>query len=177
MTPPGSPPPDTSRLGTGMVAAAWIVGLALVALLFHGWLEEQRNPNRDLRLVEDGPAEVVLQRNRQGHYVAPGRINGEPVEMLLDTGATNVSVPAGLAPRLGLERGAPQATLTANGVITTYRTRLDSVQLGGIVLENVRASINPAMSGGKVLLGMSFLGRLELVQRGDRLVLRPPEAF
>ena len=157
-----------------MVAAAWVVALGLLALFFHGWLEDQRNPNRDLRVVEDGPAKVVLERNRQGHYVAPGRINGEPVELLLDTGATTVSIPGQLAARLGLERGRPQATRTANGVITTYATRLESVQVGGLVLENVRASINPAMGGEDVLLGMSFLGRLDLDQRGDVLVLRPP---
>ncbi|MGI9334732.1 MAG: retropepsin-like aspartic protease family protein, partial [Gammaproteobacteria bacterium] len=85
---------------------------------------------------------------------------------------TDVSVPAGLARRIGLERGMPLQTHTANGTITTYRTRLASVVLGDIELGNVRASINPHMQGDEVLLGMSFLRNLELVQRDRTLTLR-----
>ena len=51
------------------------------------------------------------------------------------------------------------------------RTVLDSVQLGNIALDRVRASINPGMQGNEVLLGMSFLRELELMQRGTTLTL------
>jgi aspartyl protease family protein len=161
-------------IGRGMAFLAWALGLALLAWLFQDILDEQHNPNRQLRQSGDtgGVAEIVLERNRQGHYIATGQINGVDVEFLLDTGATAVAIPAGLAERLKLKRGHPQQTTTAAGRITTYRTVLEQVALGPIVQQQVQASINPHMDGEEVLLGMSFLKHLELVQRGNRLTLR-----
>ena len=156
-----------------MIVAAWVVIIGIVAMLFADQLEDQINPNADVRgeTTAAGAAQVALRQNRMGHYVATGLINGEPVVFLVDTGATDVSIPDGLARRLGLRRGAPQAARTANGTVTTWRTRLDSVELGNIAIDGVRASINPGMEGDEVLLGMSFLRQLDLVQRGRTLTL------
>jgi len=164
------------RLGAGMIALAWVCLLGLLTAYFSGWLEAERNPNRQVSaaIVEGGVREVILERNPSGHYVANGRINREPVSFLLDTGSTTVSVPAQLAARLGLTRGAPIRTQTANGAITTYATRLERVSLGNIVLHDIDAHINPRMQGPDVLLGMSFLQHLELFQRGGTLTLRQP---
>ncbi len=162
------------RLGKGMIIAAWVMALGLLTLFFNGVLEDQYNPNRQLSTVTTTgePQEVVLVRNKYGHYVATGGINGEAVVFILDTGATDVAVPLALANRLNLERGAEAVFHTANGKITAWRTRLERVTLGGIELTNVRGSILPNMGGDEVLLGMSFLKRLELVQRGDTLTIR-----
>ena len=108
----------------------------------------------------------------KGTQLAIGRINGATVQFLVDTGATEVSVPAGVARGLGLAKGLAQSVQTANGVIATYSTRLDRVELGTIQLRDVRAHINPHMRSDEVLLGMSFLRNLELVQRGRSLTLR-----
>lgn len=157
-----------------MTVLAWIVVLGLLSALFTGWMEKLNNPNQQVTTVlrTDGVREVVLEQNRAGHYVASGTINGSPVTFLLDTGATSVSVPARVADRLGLERGVPLRANTANGVITTYATRLDRVRLGDIELANVRADINPHMRSGEVLLGMSFLRQLEFTQRDRELTIR-----
>ena len=157
-----------------MTVLAWIVVLGLLSAFFSGWMEKLDNPNQQVRteLAADGVREVVLRQNRAGHYVATGAINGHPVTFLLDTGATSVSVPASIARRLELKRGAPLRANTANGTITTYATRLDDVQLGNIRLENVRADINPHMQGKEVLLGMSFLRKLEFTQRNRELTIR-----
>jgi aspartyl protease family protein len=96
------------------------------------------------------------------------------VTFLLDTGATQVSVPEALADRIGLERGRRQQTMTANGVISVHTTRLESVRLGGIELRDVLASINPYMPGDTVLLGMSFMQHLDMVQRDGSLSLSVP---
>jgi aspartyl protease family protein len=153
---------------------AWVALLFLLTLFFNDYVADKRNPNRNLNLINHEGGEVVLQRNRSGHYVAPGRINGEPVTFLLDTGATQVSVPEVLADRLGLEKGRRLQTMTANGVISVHTTRLDSVQLGGIELRDVSASINPYMPGDTVLLGMSFMQHLDMVQREGTLSLSVP---
>jgi aspartyl protease family protein len=165
---------NSGRIGAIMTVLAWILVMGLLGAFFSGWLEKLNNPNQQVRaeLRADGVREVVLQQNRAGHYVASGAINGHPVTFLLDTGATSVSVPADVARDLGLRRGAPLRARTANGTITTYATRLDEVQLGNITLENIRADINPRMHGQEVLLGMSFLRRLEFTQRGRELTIR-----
>jgi aspartyl protease family protein len=62
---------------------------------------------------------------------------------------------------------------TANGMVRTWTTRLDTVDLGGLVAHNVRATVLPNMPGDDVLLGMSYLRHLELIQRGGVLTLRP----
>jgi aspartyl protease family protein len=62
---------------------------------------------------------------------------------------------------------------TANGMVQTWTTRLDSVDLGGLVARNMRASVLPNLPGDEVLLGMSYLKQLEMIQRGDTLTLRP----
>lgn len=161
-------------LGVGMTVAMWVVVLALMTIFFQSWQEKQHNPNQQLALStgDDGARELVLQRNRYGHYVANGQINQQPVVFLLDTGASDISVPQDLARKIGLKRGLAMRYKTANGMITVYATTLAKVDLGGIVLQQVRASINPNMQGSEVLLGMSFLKHLDFSQRGDTLTLR-----
>lgn len=165
---------EASTLGGFMSVIAWIGVIGLLAFVLSEFLAQEHNPNQSLAANVDsaGVREVVLERNRQGHYVASGRINGEKVVFLLDTGATQVAVPGRLAERLGLKRGVAFSTHTANGVGRAYATRLQSVGLGPITQHNIRASILPGMHGDEVLLGMSFLKRLELVQRGNQLTVR-----
>ena len=161
-----------------MTITAWVAALALLTLLFSGILDNRENPNRNLQaeLGPGGAREVVLRRSRSGHYVAEGRINGQPVTFLLDTGATDVAIPERVARRLGLERGRPRRSRTAAGDVTTWSTLLRSVDLGGIELHTIPAAILPDMAGEQVLLGMSYLKRLELVQRGNTLTLRLPRS-
>ena len=167
---------STRRIGAGMVALAWVLGLVMLTVIFGKLITQQWNPNQSVASTtgEDGRAEVSLQRNRDGHYVVSGSINGVAVVFLLDTGATNVSVPAGLAERIGLRVGPARRTQTANGLITTYATSLASVAVGEIELHDVRAQINPMVQGGEVLLGMSFLKQLDLQQSGSKLTLKEP---
>ncbi len=167
-------PDPSKRLGAWMVVLAWIVLIALVAIFFSRWTEKQYNPNQSLSqtVTSIGVREVVLQRNRYGQYVATGAINGRPVTFMVDTGASDISVPQKLATALGLKRGAPVNYQTANGIVTNYTTVLESVSMGSIKLVNVRASINPYVTTDDVLLGMSFLKYLEFTQKGTQLTIR-----
>jgi len=165
-----------SRIGRVMLFATWVAALAILALFFQRLISDQENPNRDVDIALDahGRAAVALQRNRAGHYVANGKINGEPVVFLVDTGATDVALSLDLARRLDLPLRAGGMSKTANGHVRTWSTRLDSVNLGGLTARRVRASVLPNMPGNEVLLGMSYLKRFELIQRGNTLTLRPP---
>ena len=161
------------KTGKGMIILAWIILLMLLSFYFSFYLERQKNPNRNLTLEQSGNIKQTrLQRNRAGHYVANGMINNRPVVFLLDTGATDIAIPAKIAEDLGLTPGAKMSVYTANGRINVYATLLDSVNLGGIKLYGVRAGINPYMGGDEVLLGMSFLKHLEFSQKGDELLIR-----
>lgn len=168
--------PELPTIFSGKVITIlfWLLLMGSLTLFFNGFIQQRDNPNQALLDVEAVSGEVVLQRNRAGHYLAPGLINGKPVSFLLDTGATHVSVPAGIAEELGLEKGRPSQVSTANGLISVYQTELTTVQLGGIQLQQVRASINPYMPDDVVLLGMSFMKHLDMTQRDGVLTLRVP---
>jgi aspartyl protease family protein len=156
-----------------MLVLAWGAALFLATRFFADWEQSRFNPNREpVSVVQGDQIEVRLESNIQGHFVADGLINGEPVTFLLDTGATDVAIPAELAEELVLARGAPVRLQTANGQTTGYRTVLDSLALGDIVLQDVRALIAPGFVGEQVLLGMSALKQLEFTQRAGTLVLR-----
>jgi aspartyl protease family protein len=169
-----APDKQPQHIGKGMIVAAWILLLVLLTWFFNDRLEQQRNPNREIYTSQaaDGQVEVRLQRNRSGHYVASGEINGHPVEFLLDTGATDVSIPADLADRLGLKRGRQSTYQTANGLVTAWQTVADEISLGPLRLGPVTASINPQFRGDAVLLGMSFLKQLDFSQQGNTLTLK-----
>ncbi len=156
-----------------MTVAGWLLFGVLLFVFFNNLLEKQRNPNQDVATVYRGDVrEVVLQRNKYGHYVTSGKINGKEVVFLVDTGATNIAIPENTARRLGLKKGQSFLAQTANGVTKAWFTRLDSVSIGEITLTDVRASILSNAGTDEVLLGMSFLKHIELQQQGDRLTLR-----
>jgi aspartyl protease family protein len=170
----------TGGIGKGMIIAAWALLLGLLTWLFQGRLEQLDNPNAQLQASlssshagTQAAAELRLKRDRAGHYRAPGLINGQPVQFLLDTGATHVALPETLADRLALKRGLRIQSHTANGSVSAWRTELAEVRLGGIVKNRVSGVIMPNMPGEQVLLGMSFLRSLELLQRDGELILRP----
>lgn len=161
-------------MGMTMQALAWLVFFALGAFYFTDLLDKQYNPNQSLqtRYTQGGTREVVLQRNKFGHYVTNGEINGKPVIFILDTGATGVAIPQAVARRLELRRGRAFPTQTANGMSTSYAVTLDQVSVGSIELQDISAGITPGLQTEQVLLGMSFLKHIEFTQRGDTLTLR-----
>lgn len=162
------------RIGQGMLIFSFVLGLIGLTFLFENQLQLQANPNRNPASLElsSGTKEVVLQQNRQGHYVASGTVNDVPVLFLLDTGATDVAIPESVAIEAGLERGSASRASTANGVVTVYATSVKELSLGNITLEDVNASITTSMGGNTILLGMSALRQVEFSQRGTELTLR-----
>jgi aspartyl protease family protein len=117
-------------------------------------------------------AQVTLTAGRGGHFVGEGAVNGSPVRFLVDTGATAVALPAGMAQRAGIDyrKGEPALSSTANGLVQVFRVNLDSVRLGGIELQSVEGVV---FENGldTALLGMSFLNRLEMKRDGDTMTL------
>jgi aspartyl protease family protein len=160
------------RSGMTMLVIAWLLIFGGLYWFFAGWEASENNPNTEEALSLNA-GEVILQRNRAGHYVAAGEINDQPVTFLVDTGATQVALSSELARELGLKLNARVTVQTANGVASGYATRLESVRLGHITLRDVAAVVTDGIEDDTVLLGMSFLQRLEFTQRAGQLILRP----
>ena len=162
-----------ARAGKWMLALAWLIGMALATYWFARIESRAQNPNQQpASFSQEGVIEVHLKQNAQHHFLASGSINTQAVEFLLDTGASEVSISAALAKRLGLTQGEAVRLHTANGQSVGYRTELAELRLGQIALHNVRALIVPNLTDAHVLLGMSALKHLEFTQRDGTLVLR-----
>lgn len=149
-----------------------IIWLGLGGLLFYG-LQGVLFPNTAQRLEQETNAghEVILKRSPDGHYRAEARINGRSVQVMIDTGATGVAISSQLARQLNLQSRQAVSTQTANGTVTAYLTRLDTVQLGSIQVSDVSATIAPNLAGD-VLLGMSFLDRMDIQLHSGQMRIR-----
>ncbi|MES2537429.1 MAG: TIGR02281 family clan AA aspartic protease [Pseudomonadota bacterium] len=124
------------------------------------------------RIVPGGQSTITLQADTRGHFIAHGQINGGTISMLVDTGATVIALPAADAVRLGIDykKGEIAYMNTANGVVSAYRVKLNSVRIGTLELNQVDASV---LEGGlsSALLGMSFLNRTEMRRDGHQMTL------
>ena len=152
------------------VAAAPAPGAqASAGLVADGSLSEP--PQRE----SSGYREALLETDQRGQYAGDALINGVPVEMLVDTGASEVCVSASTAQRLGLSPsgGRKRAIQTANGQSTASPTILRRLSFGGLYMNDVEALVLAPEAGEINLLGESFLKRLASVeQRNGTLVLR-----
>ena len=122
------------------------------------------------------PAQVSAKiwRDDTGSYTTVGTINGRTVNFLVDTGASAVAMHTGDARRLGIQyklEGNPMYVSTANGTAPAYEVTLDRVQVGDITLNQVRGFVIDSPGSGRVLLGMSFLGRVKIEDQGTVLML------
>ena len=124
-----------------------------------------------------GPAaenpSAKLYADGDGHFVSDGTINGTHVRFLVDTGATAVAMNRNDAARLGISfRGEPrERASTAGGTIVVYRVKLDTMRVGGIELHNIEAVVHDGDHPTVVLLGMSFLNRVDMRRDGTLLTL------
>lgn len=163
----------TNKMAKAFTWLAWIFILAILVYGFNDFLGKQWNPNQEhnSKVSKHGLVTVTLQQNNYGHYVTNGEINQHPVTFLLDTGATQVSIPERIAKQLGLTPQGSYLVQTANGSVKVYQTQLAQLRIGEIILYNVAAHINPAMQADEILLGMSALKQIEFRQKGKQLTL------
>ncbi len=166
-------PPTFSK---SVIVVIWIVLLSLATFTFNKVLDDIDNPNQQLLVSVDnyGNKAITLKRNRYGHYMATGKINGYSVDFLVDTGATLVAVPKHIAAKLNLKRGQVFHSQTANGTTRSYNTTIDRLALGDIIMTNVPAAIVVGMEFDEILLGMSFLKHLHLTQQNNTLTISVP---
>ncbi|MDF2404116.1 TIGR02281 family clan AA aspartic protease [Aeromonas sp. 5HA1] len=142
---------------------AWLSLMGLLTLYFHHSSQPTVTASGELRLKADA----------SGHYRLEGAINGQPVQLLLDTGATRVTVPLHVAERIGLTPSGHSRVNTAAGTIQVQTGQIETLAMGPLTLYDLPIFINPAAGGDEILVGMNALGRLELRQKDRQLLLRP----
>lgn len=132
------------------------------------------NPSSQSRAIDELDHGVELTRDENGYFFADVQINGAPIHMLVDTGATVIALSrddaqlAGIATPIGMNDVVGQG---ADGEVKGVQIRLDKVALGDKIVENVPAIV--LNSGGQSLLGQSFLSQFASVKiEGDKMVLR-----
>ncbi len=116
----------------------------------------------------------TIYKNSTGMYMTPGNINRRSVRFLVDTGASAISMNSEQAKQLGIRykrEGVPAGVSTASGFAKAYRIRLKSVSVGDIKQTNVEALVIEGSHPGPILLGMTFLGRLNVEHSGNAMTL------
>lgn len=176
------------RIGRAMRdGAAWaLLGLVLVAgytykddLLPHAYrIVGELVPGTPLpaETGEDGRQAVRIRKQYDGHFVAHTDVNGVPLNMIVDTGASTVVLTSDDARQLGIDVDGLTYSVpvqTANGRSFAAQVRLDNVSIGAVGVANVSALVTKAGALHHSLLGMSFLSRLRSYEfSGDFLTLR-----
>ena len=164
-----------STIGGWMITLLWVSVLIGGSLLANQWIKNRATAAAPfVNTTDGGQPELILRSDRYGQYELTGSANGQNIRFLLDTGATEISIPATVADRLNLIRGRGYLVRTANGDITVYATELEEVSIGPFSVRNVSAHINPGMNGEVALLGMSFLRHFEMNQRAGELTISAP---
>lgn len=122
--------------------------------------------------AREAGASVELVMSSNGQFITNGQINGRVVEFLVDTGANTVSMTADDARMLGIDyklTGRQGSSATAGGLVQAWSVQLASVQIGPIVVKNVQATVREAPRMSPILLGMTFLSRVDLQHEQNRL--------
>jgi aspartyl protease family protein len=117
---------------------------------------------------------VTLSRGNGGHFWTDARIDGRRLELVVDTGASTITLRASDAARLGIHPTAREYNVkvsTANGVTKAALVQLQRVEIGDIVVHNVPALVHTDDTLGVNLLGMSFLSRIRWTHERGKLIL------
>jgi aspartyl protease family protein len=123
------------------------------------------------------PAEttVTIAPDSMGMYEVNGSINGFQVKFVVDTGATLISMNSQHARRIGLDfklEGVESVTETASGYTKSYLVKLDKVRVGDIELHDVPGSVHDGDFPSVILLGNSFLSKVNMTRDGRILQLK-----
>ena len=119
--------------------------------------------------------ELRIWADPRGMYRTTGTISGFAVSFLVDTGATSIAMNSNEAKRIGIDyrlRGKPTRISTASDVVIGYAITLPEVKVGQLTLTHIPAVVIEGDQPGEILLGMSYLSRLEISHQQGAMLLR-----
>jgi aspartyl protease family protein len=114
--------------------------------------------------AQTGARSLIVARDGRGHFATEGRIDGQRIAFMVDTGASVVALNETSAARFGLRPMPGQytaAVTTANGTVKAARARLAMLDVGGLIVRDVDAMVLPDQALSENLLGLSFLSKLK----------------
>jgi len=139
--------------------------------------DTQNNTNKIVEEIKEARNDrnvkrVIIKADPFGMYIIMGKINGSPVQFLVDTGASLVAMNSKLAARSGIKykNGIQIQIETAMGTDIAYQIPIKEIKVGDIELHNVMGGVSDKMMA-TALLGMSFLGELTIKQKGRVMIL------
>jgi aspartyl protease family protein len=161
-----------------LIFGAVLVVMAISVISAHLIQEDLTRPRVTLAKPAAQPSSgsrTVVIKSENGHYAAEARVDGhEEVAFMVDTGASQITLRESDAARLGYRPGVADYVLkidTANGEGRAAPVQLASVEVGDVMVRNVRALVVPDSALSVNLLGMSFLSRVRWTQERGELVL------
>lgn len=104
------------------------------------------------------------------HFYVPGSINGYPVVFVVDTGATEITIPGAIARNAGLRVGLETPFESAAGRVSGGVTRGNRVEVGPFGFTGATVAVSPNLNGPP-LLGSSVLGRFTMTSDSSAMLL------
>lgn len=157
-----------SELLGGLALWVGIFGIAMLTYAYRdeltgvaGRIAGEFQPG--VALVDSEAGTATFRRGMGGHFEVNATVNGHTTPMIFDTGASAVVLTVADAREAGIDVDNLRYTVpvsTANGQGMAARTRIDSIEVGGIVRRNVVAFVTAAEALDTSLLGMTFLETL-----------------
>ncbi|MEO0798506.1 MAG: TIGR02281 family clan AA aspartic protease [Pseudomonadota bacterium] len=177
------------RLGTAFRDVAIWLGIGLVLILGYSFRDDLRplyqrvagelspaGTGINLSSGQNGERAVRIRKRSDGHFVVRSEVNGRPVTMLVDTGASTVVLTVRDAESAGINVGQLSFSIpvsTANGTGFAASARVNSLSIGGITRGNLKVLVAKSGALRESLLGMNFLRQLRSYEfSGDFLTLR-----
>jgi aspartyl protease family protein len=163
---------------TGLTRGLKLAPLGIIlfwALIMGGLYLAMNHYLQPRQAVVSANGDLVIPRDRDGHFYAQGMVNGRAVKFLIDTGASLVTVSESFARQALLPRGEPATFNTANGDLRGRIVSGMPVSVGPVRVSNIRVGVGLVGQAeeGAALLGQSFLSKFDVLLQKDQMVLRP----
>ena len=159
-----------------VISAALILLAAFIAPKFLNRQSPDQHAHVDAgSTASKGPKTAVGYRNVGGQFNFNSSMNGLNVKVLVDTGASSVTINRTTAQRIGIninDSDFRHFAETANGRVPYARATINEIRINGILVRNVSAAVLKDESLKTALLGMTFLNRLKKFEfNGNQLNL------
>ncbi|WP_373975349.1 retroviral-like aspartic protease family protein [Chitinibacter sp. SCUT-21] len=155
---------------TASIVLIWLLVAGAIYWAFDALILRQHNPN--VASMSQTHGEILkLKRSKDGHFRLSAMLNQQAVVLMIDTGASSLTIDESLAQQLSLERGEAFVTQTANGPSPAYWSNIEQLQFGPFELENIKVAVVPRL-GDEALLGMNVLKFFAVQISGNEMTLQ-----